>query len=200
MVQSEPPSPSIECESDLKFVWINSDMEDVYKDFCDIIKPASATRYEATELVLKIRDDWANSCIFLCLSANHARDLLPRIHDEAEVYRVYILCQNEAEEDAFQNQKQRFIKIRIATTNGELFIRQLANDVVPLFVKLATALRSDDMRNAFKWYESAAAKANEYGDSETKSLVPTMQEFVKRYVFWRQSIHAELKFCVKKSE
>src|SRR5205085_1986499 len=96
--------PSIDSETDLKFIWIEPNLADYYGDFCNTILPARDNQYSAEKLISKIPEDWIGSRIFLCVSATEARNLLTRIHQEHGLYRIYVLCQNKAEEDQFQRE------------------------------------------------------------------------------------------------
>ncbi len=124
-------TPPISDETHLKFVWIQSDVENYYESYKKTIKPASSSHYDPTELLSEIPNDWINSRIFLCLSARNARNILPQIHRKVELYRVYILCNEKSEEDQFSRNDETFGKIRLVTSDETTFIQQLALDVVP---------------------------------------------------------------------
>jgi hypothetical protein len=173
-----PPKPKIEAEYDLKFIWITPFIEDQHKEYCRLIKPRISSPYSAVDLIAQISNDLIGSRIFLCVSATQMHDLLSYIHEKAELYLVYVLCQNEAEEDGIQIETEKFNKIRIATSIQEKFIRQLAVDIVPSFLEVGDIhLETGDKQNARRWYESARYKVNTYGDDSLKnSLLPIIKE------------------------
>ena len=180
--QSElPPSPKIECESDLKFIWLKPNMQAHYQDCERLIRPMYCTPCEAKELKSQITADWKDSRIFLCVSATQARDLLPYIHQELALYLIYILCENKAEEEKIQRENNKFNKVRIATSDGKEFLRRLAVDIVPSLIEVGDMhLKESDRKNARRWYESARRKTNESDDSQKNSLLLTINEKIKQ--------------------
>jgi hypothetical protein len=177
LIQIKPSLPPIESESDLKFIWIEPNVEDYYEDFHDAIRPASDSQCSASVLISQIPNRWIGKRIFLCMTAREAGDLLPKIYHKPELYRVYILCQNKAEEDQFRKDNNEFEKIRISTNNRQVFIRQVALDIVPTFIEIGDiSFEENAYQDARRWYEAALQKVNDYGDLEKKFLLPTIKK------------------------
>ncbi|CAF3911148.1 unnamed protein product [Adineta steineri] len=166
-----------ERETDLKFIWAEPNVKDYYGNYCTTIHPASSTSYNTSDLLSQIPDDWINSRIFLCVSAQHARQLLSHIHHKAELYHVYVLCQDKSEEIQFQKETDRFNKVRTVTNNQNAFLRRLALDIIPTFIKIGNFNYSlNNYPNAITWYKSAVNKINEYEDPRKKSLLAMVNE------------------------
>jgi hypothetical protein len=176
LIQIKPSLPPIESESDLKFIWIEPNLEDYYEDFRSAIDPIRDSQYSASVLISQIPNRWIGKRIFLCMTAREAGDLLPKIYHKPELYRVYILCQNKAEEDQFRK-NNKFEKIRISTNNRQVFIQQVALDIVPTFIEIGNiSFEQDNYQDARRWYDAALQKVKDYGDSETKDLLSTINK------------------------
>lgn len=181
--QTQPESlpPPIESETDLKLIWIEPNREDYYTDYSTLIQPKWCIPCSAADIISQIPDDWIRSRIFLCVSATQARDLLPHIEHEPGLYRVYVLCQNKAEEDKFRRENKEFDKIRIVTSSQQEFIRQLGMDLVPSFIEIGDiTFEMNEYTNAKRWYDSALQKVNNYGGSLKNILFPTINKKIAK--------------------
>lgn len=177
-----PPAPKLDREDDLKFIWITSNIEDPYEDYfedyCTLIKPRASIPCSADEFKSYISD---NSRIFLCVNAMQARNLLSCIHQEPELYLVYVLCQDKAEEDRIQREIKEFNKIRTVTSNQEEFFCQLAVDIVPSLLEIGDIhFEANDIRDASRWYESAFEKVNKYGGPLKHFLLATINKKIQQ--------------------
>ncbi len=134
------------------------------------------------ELKTKISNELLGCRIFLCVSATEMHDLLSSIHEKPELYLVYVLCQNQAEEDKIQKETEKFNKIQIATSIEEEFIRQLAFDIVPSYIEVGDIhFGAADKTNARRWYRSIREKVEKYVDDSLKNnYLPIINEKIEQ--------------------
>ncbi|CAF1276933.1 unnamed protein product [Rotaria magnacalcarata] len=164
-------------ETDLKFIWIEDGLESYHELYRKTIEPAYSTYCAATEVLSNIPNDWINSRIFLFLNARNALSLLPSIHRKMELYRIYVLCNDQSEENQFSSYNILFGKKLLVTSDEKIFIQQLALDILPSLVEIGDLyLNTNEYDNASRWFESAREKINEYDKSKNKLLLPLVEK------------------------
>ncbi|CAF2080635.1 unnamed protein product [Rotaria magnacalcarata] len=164
-------------ETDLKFIWIEDGLESYHELYRKTIEPAYSTYCAATEVLSNIPNDWINSRIFLFLNARNALSLLPSIHRKMELYRIYVLCTDQSEENQFSSYNILFGKKLLVTSDEKIFIQQLALDILPSLIEIGDLyLNTNEYDNASRWFESAREKINEYDKSKNKLLLPLVEK------------------------
>ncbi|CAF1318045.1 unnamed protein product [Rotaria sp. Silwood1] len=174
---STEQSIGLECESKLKCVWIESDVEKYYEAYCNAISPATSIHFKPDEFLAETSDDWVNCRIFLCLSVRAALEILPKIHRKFELYRIYVLGNDKKEEHLIPQNEEAFSKRLLFTSDQDVLVRQLSLDIIQTFQEIGDLyLNTHAYGDAERWYQSVLDKINEYGSSKEKILVPIIQQ------------------------